>query len=299
VTKPILTILVTGATGQQGGAAAHELLHQGHHVRVLTRNPDSPAAHQLNKQGAIVFTGDFNDQTSLELAADGADAIYAMGTPFESGVATETGQGSAIANAAKTVGCPHLIYSSVASANQNTEIPHFDSKFSVEQHIQQLNIPYTIIAPVFFMDNFLSPFTLPGLQEGKLMQALPADRRLQAVAVRDIAAFTSYVMDNREEFLGRRIDIAGDEMTGQQYADAISLASGRAITYVETSLDDMRSMSEDMAHMYEWFDTTGYHADIATLRQDYPEVGWHTFPEWASEQNWNAITQIAKAGNAQ
>ena len=297
MTKPILTILVTGATGQQGGAVAHELLHQGHHVRALTRNSDSPAAHQLKKQGAIAFAGDFNDQSSLEQAADGADAIYAMATPFESGVATETGQASAIANAAKTVGCPHLVYSSVASANQNTGIPHFDSKFSVEQHIQQLDTPYTIIAPVFFMDNFLSPFTLPGLQEGKLMQALPADRRLQAVAVRDIAAFTSHVMDNREEFLGRRIDIAGDEMTGQQYADAISLASGRSITYVETSLDDMRAMSEDMAHMYEWFDSTGYHTDIATLRRDYPDVGWHTFPEWASEQNWSAIAQIASVSS--
>lgn len=299
MTKPILTILVTGATGQQGGAVAHELLHQGHHVRALTRNPDSPAAHHLKKQGAMAFAGDFNDPASIEQAADGADAIYAMGTPFEAGISAETAQASAIADAAKTVGCPHLIYSSVASADQNTGIPHFDSKYAVEQYIQQLGVPHTIIAPSFFMDNVLSPFTLPGLQEGKLMQALPADRRLQSVAVRDIAAFTSYILDNSTEFLGRRIDIAGDELTGQQYADAISLASGRAITYLETSLDDMRAMSEDMASMYEWFDTAGYHVDIATLRQDYPEVGWHTFAEWASEQDWGAITQIAKAGSTQ
>ena len=296
MSTPILNILVTGATGQQGGAVAHALLHQGHNVSALTRNSASPAAEALKKQGAKALSGDFNDQASLERAADGMDAIFAMGTPFEAGTNNETVQACAIADAARTAGCPHLVYSSVASADKGTGVPHFDSKYAVEQYIQRLGVPYTIIAPVFFFENFTASFALPELVKGRLALALPADRALQAIAVRDIAGFVVHVLHDREDFLGRRVDIAGDERTGTQFAEIISEASGRKITCVEAPIEAVRAMSDDMATMYEWFDKTGYSADIARLRDDAPGVGWHTFSEWASEQDWSALTRSDKAG---
>lgn len=108
-----LTVLVTGATGKQGGNVARQLLSKGHQVRGLTRNPDSPAAVELQRLGAEIVTGNLEDRASLEQAAQGVDAIFSMSTPFESDIETEIRQGKNVADAAKTVGVPYLVYSSV------------------------------------------------------------------------------------------------------------------------------------------------------------------------------------------
>ena len=126
-------VLVTGATGNQGGAVVRALLKQEHQVRALTRNPASPAAQRLAEQGVEIAIGDFTDHDSLVRAARSVDAIYAMTTPFEQGVEKETAQGIAMTNAAKAAGVGHLVYSSVASADRATGIPHFDSKYAVFQ----------------------------------------------------------------------------------------------------------------------------------------------------------------------
>ena len=174
-------ILVIGATGNQGGSVVQALLPKGYHIRTLSRNPDSPAAKRLAEQGVEVMKGDFSDYDSLVKAATGVDTVYAMTTPFETGPEEEVKQGIAIANAAKEAGVGHFIFSSVASADRKTGIPHFDSKYEIEKHIVSLNMPYTISAPVFFMDNFLSQWILPSLKEGKLKLAMPANRPLQQV----------------------------------------------------------------------------------------------------------------------
>ncbi|MFX1521547.1 MAG: NmrA/HSCARG family protein [Promethearchaeota archaeon] len=148
-----LFILVTGATGNQGGSVARRLLEHGHRVRALTRKPDSPAANELEKLGAEISVGNFNDRNSLERAATDVDAIFAMGTSFEEGTVSEPRQAIAIAETAKKLDIGHLVYSSVGSADQNTGIPHFESKYKVEQHIESLGIPYTIFGPVFFCEN--------------------------------------------------------------------------------------------------------------------------------------------------
>ncbi len=129
------TVLVTGATGQQGGAVARILLKRGHRVRGFTRRANSPAARQLERLGAELAIGNFDDPASIERAAVGVDAVYAMATPYEAGVEVETRQGITLVDAVKAAGVEHLIYSSVASADQNTGIPHFDSKYKIEQHI--------------------------------------------------------------------------------------------------------------------------------------------------------------------
>src|SRR5438477_4440321 len=181
--------LVTGATGKQGGACVEALLTGGHQVRALTRNPASPAANRLRERGVEIAVGDFSDRDSLVRAARGADAVYAMSTPFEHGAEKETAQGIAITDAARAAGVAHLIYSSVASANRATGVPHFDSEYEVEKYLQASGVPYTIVAPVFFMENVLQPWMLSGLRQGKLAMALPAGRSLQQITVTDIGAF--------------------------------------------------------------------------------------------------------------
>jgi uncharacterized protein YbjT (DUF2867 family) len=289
-----LSVLVCGATGKQGGALARRLLEKGHSVRAFIRRPDSSAAKELERLGAELTEGDFEDPTTIEKAARGMDAVFVVATPFEAGTNTEIRHGIGAADAAKGAGVSHLVYSSVAGADQDTGIPHFDSKREVEKHIEGLGVPYTIVAPVYFMENLLVPWMLSELEEGRLPMALPASRPLQQIALADLAAFTAVVLENREEFVGRRVDIASDEFTGEEVAQNLTRATGREIEYVGLPLEQVRkTMGEDGARMFRWFDQTGYSAAIDALRQEHPEVGWHTFEEWAMAQDWSALGRSA------
>jgi len=283
-----LNVLVTGATGKQGGHLVAELLARGHSVRALTRKPDSPAAAALAKRGVTIVTGDFEDQKGLERAARGVDTVFAMSTPYERGPETEIREGVNILRAAASAGVTHLVYTSVAGADRASGIPHFDSKFEVEKEIRAAGIPFTIVAPVFFMENFLADWMLAGIAQGSIAMALPATRRLQQIAVADIARFTALVIERREHFLGKRIDIASDELTNTTAAAAIGEAAGRQIAYTALPIDAVRQQNEDLARMFEWFERVGYDADVIGLRERYPEVHWQRFSAWAREQKWPA-----------
>jgi uncharacterized protein YbjT (DUF2867 family) len=282
-------ILVTGATGQQGGSVVEALIEAGHTVRGMTRNTQSDKAKALRSHGVEVVKGDFSDSASLKAALAGVDGAFLMGTSFEAGVDMETKQGIAFVEAAKAAGLRHLVYTSVAAADKNTGIPHFESKYAVEKRVVQSGIPYTIIAPAFFYDNMMAPFVLPGLQNGVFAQALSERTPLQMVSVRNIGQLAALAFARRDDFLGKRIDLAGDSLTGKACAKAIGEASGREIGYVEVPLDQVRQMSEDMALMYEWFENVGYSADVEGLRRDYPEVKWERFSDWAKRQDWSVL----------
>ena len=166
-------VLVTGATGQQGGAVAAALLSRGHRVTALTRKPDGEAARRLASAGAAILAGDLGDAASVRQAAQGVDTMYLMGNSYDGGTEEETRQGIIAADAAKAAGIGHLIYSSVGDADRNTGIPHFESKFRVERHIAGLGIPYTVSAPVAFMENAVAPWSIGGLRQGVQAFALP------------------------------------------------------------------------------------------------------------------------------
>jgi uncharacterized protein YbjT (DUF2867 family) len=255
----------------------------------MTRNTDTSAAEKLRQRGVEVVAGDFIDHDSLVRAASGVDTIFTMTTPFEQGVEVETAQGIAITNAAKEAGVGHLIYSSVANADRATGIPHFDSKYEVEKHIASSGVPYTIIAPVYFMENLTTPWSVPGLRQGKLALALPADQPLQQIAVQNIGAFAAAIVERHESVFGHRYDIAGDELSGEESAAILSEATGRLIQYESFPPDALRAQSEDMALMFEWLNDTGYSADIAGLRRDFPDVTWLDFAAWIEQQNWSVL----------
>jgi uncharacterized protein YbjT (DUF2867 family) len=289
----MIRVLITGATGQQGGAVARALIDRGHHVRALSRDPESSKAYKLRRLGAENVKGNFNDVESLKAAADGVDAVFVMGTPFELGTEKETTQGIAAVDAFNAAGVKHIVYTSVADADRDTGIPHFDSKYRVEQHIRELGLPHTIVAPVFFFDNMYAPFMLDALKQGTLAMGLPPDRKLQSVAVENIGAFTAHVIENRDDFLGKRVNIASDELSGQEYASVLSRVSGSPISYYPVPLEQIREGSEDMALMYEWFDRVGYSADIEGLRTSYPDVGWLRFEEWAQKSDWKVLDKAS------
>ncbi|AGS22351.1 NmrA/HSCARG family protein [Rhizobium etli] len=282
-------VLVTGATGQQGGAVARALVARGHRVRAICRRPESDSARRLAAAGVEVVAGDLDDAASVTQAASGVDTMFLMGNSYEAGTDAETRQGITAANAAKAAGIGHLIYSSVADADRKTGIPHFDSKFRVEQHIAGLGVPYTISAPVAFMENTVAPWALDGLRQGVYAAALPPGRVLQQICLADIGAFVAALAERREQVFGRRFDIAGDELSGEDQVRILSEVLRRPIGYQELPIAAMRQQSEDAARMYEWFDRTGYDADIASLRRDFPEIGWHRYADWARGFDWSVL----------
>lgn len=292
--KKTLTILVAGATGQQGGSVVDGLLASGHKVRGLTRNTSSDKAKALQERGVELAKGDLLNKDSLETAMKGVDGFFLVTTFFEAGLDAEVEQGIVAANTAKKMNIRHLVFSSVSDANQSTGVPHFDSKFKIEEHIKSLALNYTIVAPVYFYDNMLSPFTLPGLQQGTFAMAMPPDKPLKSISVKTIGQFVSLAFSQPEPFLNKRINIAGDELTGPEYAKELSQATNKDITYTSLPIEEVRAMSDDMATMYEWFTLKGYSPTIKELLQTYPDIQWESFEEWANRQDWSVLESTTK-----
>jgi len=148
-------IVVTGAAGNQGGAAARHLLSKGWKVRALTRDVSKPAAQALAAAGAEVFSADHDDRASLDAAFKGAYGVFSVQNYWllNVGAEGEVRQGKAIADAAQAAGVQHFVYSSVGAAHRGRGQAHFASEHEIEQHIQSLDLPYTILRPVAFMEN--------------------------------------------------------------------------------------------------------------------------------------------------
>ena len=281
-------ILVTGATGQQGGSVARELLAKGRNVRVMTRKPDSAAAQELRRLGAEVVAGDFDDVASVERALSGVWGAYAVQNTWEAGVEREEVQGKKFAELAKLAGVRHFVQGSVASAHRNTGIPHFENKWRIEERVRSLGFPSSVvIRPVFYMENFLGPFFLPYIQQGTLAVAVKPTTKLQMVAVKDIGKYGALAFERHEELNGRGIDIAGDELTMPEAAKVLSGPAGHPLQFFPVPIEEVRKNSEDYALMLEWFDRVGYDANI---RKNAEEFGIRPTPlaEWAATQHWAA-----------
>jgi uncharacterized protein YbjT (DUF2867 family) len=279
-------ILVSGATGQQGGAVARQLIARGFKVRAMTRKPGEAEARALASLGAEVVAGDLNDAASLERALAGAWGAFAVQNTWEAGVEGEEEQGKRFAEVAEKSGVSHFVYTSVASADRDTGIPHFDNKFRIEQKVRSLGFPsWTIVRPVFFMDNFLSPWFKPSIDEGKLVMGVKPDTVLQMIAAEDIGWFGAHAFEKHAEMNGVDVDIAGDAHTLPQTAEILSRAAGRKIEFVRAPIEEIRKASEDYAIMLEWMDRVGYDADIPALEKQY---GYRPTPlaAWAPKQKW-------------
>jgi uncharacterized protein YbjT (DUF2867 family) len=279
-------ILVTGATGKQGGAVAHELIRKGYKVRAMTRQPDSPNARELANAGAEVIRGDLDDERSVAKALERTWGAFAVQNTWEAGVEREEEQGKRFAKLAKAAGIHHIVYSSVASAHRQTGIPHFENKWRVEETKRGLGFPsYTIIRPVFFMENFLGPGFLPAIQQGRLEAAMKPETALQMIAVRDIGKHGARAFEKHEELNGKSYDLAGDSLTMPQVAEVLSQVIGHEVRFTPSRIEDVRKFSEDYAIMLEWFDRVGYDVDIARLEKETGITGTR-FREWARQADW-------------
>jgi uncharacterized protein YbjT (DUF2867 family) len=275
------TILVTGATGQQGGAVAAELKGKGFDVRGMTRTPESAAAQALRAQGVTVVQGDLDDEESLKRALADVWGVFAVQNTWTAGVEGEEAQGKRVAAVARAAGVEHFVYTSVGSAHRQTGIPHFENKWRVEQTIRDLAFPsHVIVRPVFFMENILSPWFLNG---DKIYSAMRPDLKLQMIAVADIGKHGARAFTDAAALAKREIDIAGDELSMTEVAATLSRTMGKTIEYVPIPIAEVRKNSGDFAAMLEWFESVGYDVDIAALARE-SGIAPTTFAEWAQQK---------------
>lgn len=276
------TVLITGATGKQGGATARALAGKGFRLRAMTRNPDGDAAKAIAvATGAEIVQGDLNDAASLRGALKGAWGVFGVQNTWEAGVEGEEEQGKRLASLARETGVQHYVYTSVGSAHRKTGIPHFENKYRVEDTIRAAGFPsYVIYRPVFFMENLTSPWFLNG---DTIYAAMRPDLKLQMIAVDDIGKYVARGFTNADKLNRREIDLASDEATMPDVAMALSRGLGRNISFAQIPISEVRKNSDDFATMLEWFDRVGYNVDIPSLEREFGIKGTRLV-EWAAGQ---------------
>lgn len=261
-------ILITGASGKQGNAVIRHLLKQKQAIRALTRNPEK--AESLKKLGIDVVLGDLSDRATLDIALKGITRMFLVTTPYEAGTLAETQQGINAVDAARAARVKHLIYTSVGSAQRKTGIPHFESKWKIEQHISKYHMDATIVRPVFFMENFGTPWFLPSIKKGTLALPMRPDRKLAMVAVDNIGELVAKAFLNPDRYIGQQIDLGGDEITLPEAMSMISIAAGKKIGYQalpHKGADEI--FGHDFAMMFRWFDDVGYEIDYEMLKSEH------------------------------
>jgi uncharacterized protein YbjT (DUF2867 family) len=278
-------ILVTGVTGHQGGAVASHLLKEGWKVRGLTRHPQSKEALSLKNAGVEIFEGDFEDIASLDRACKDVYGIFSVQQPLEYGIESEIKQGKAVVDAALRANVRHLVYSSYAGAEEQPGVPFIDSKWEIEQYIRKSGLNWTIFRPVLFMEYFLMPEIKQQLQNGYLRMALDSEMPIQLISVEDIGAMVTLAFDNPDLYAGKALDIAGDEITGNQIADIFSKVTGKAVSFEQMEVDDVRAKGSDFAMFFEWLNRKGFSVDIEAVKKLYPEIC--SFKTWVQKFNWS------------
>lgn len=275
-------ILVLGATGAQGGATVTALLARGRAVRALTRKPDGPAAQALAARGVEVVAGDMDDADSLRAALRGCAGVFSVQNIWEKGN-DEAAQGRRVADLAKEAGVGLLVQASVARADDHPDLEHFACKWEVEQHLHGLGLPYTILRPVYFMDNLVHPSY--GRFHWTLIRHFVAGGRLQMIACADIGEFAARAFDDPAGYAGRTITLAGDDLGFPGAAAAYTAAFGappRPLPLPGFFLESFKWFQKEVWKMFDWYRQPVFHADIAALRAEHP--GLRDLPTFFAER---------------
>jgi len=159
-------------------------------------------------------------------------------------------------------------------------VPILDSKHEVEQYLRGTDVPHTIVAPVYFMDNLWNPWNAAALAAARLPSPVSPSRPLQQVPITDMLDFTAHVLQTAQPS-GQRIEIASDEVTAEHAAEVVSQLTGRPVAVAEPP-------AKQPNPLFTWLEHVGSTVNIPALRQRYPDVGWHTFADWASTQDWRS-----------
>lgn len=267
-------IFVTGATGNQGGAVARSLSQQGFTVKALTRNINSAKAQALLKHNVQLLKGDLNNADTYREHLKGIDGVFSVQT-YEQGIDKEINQGITLATAAKEYEVKHFIYTSVVGADLNTGIPHWDSKLKIEQHIKQINLPFTILRPVSLFENFLIPQVKVRITKGKLSSPVNKNAVQQYISAQDIGNISTAIFSNPERYLGKTLMLAAEQMDTQQVALLFSKVLGKEITYQKLpGIITWLAMGKNLYKMFKWINENDCFPkeNVETTRKEFPDL---------------------------
>ena len=276
-------ILVTGATGTQGGAVARALLAESWGVRALTRDPSKLAARELAAAGAELVKGNLDDEASLDRALAGAYGVFSVQDFWDTAPRPRSARERPWPTAPRP---PESPISSTApwGGRPQDGRPPLRQQGRDQRHLAGLKMPTTILRPVFIMENLTSPHYRPAILGGTLALPLPPDKPLQMIAADDIGAFAALAFRKPDEFIGKALEIAGEALTLPQAAEALSRVLGRPVRFVEAPIERVRGFNPEVAEMFQWFKDEGYRADIPALRALIPSLT--SFEAWLRKTGW-------------
>ncbi len=280
------TVLVIGATGNQGGVTVDHLLAADDEfaVRGLTRTPDSTAARALAERGVDVREDDLNDPETLRPALDGVDAVVIVTNIWTAGFDKSVRQGTNVADAAADLGVDHVVFSGAGYHDRDLGIAALEPAGEVERYIRSLDVPATILRPVWFMHN-LEP-AYEDVLDGKLALPIGRDVTLQMIDVEDVGRTIARILADPDEFAGERYDLAGDEHTLAEMARILSEVTGGDVQPVTVPIEDARAeLGTEMAELFQWFDEGGYAVDIEGVERRLG-IKFASFREYLDNNGW-------------
>ena len=281
------TVFVTGATGNQGGATARNLAENGCFVKAFVRNENSPKAEKLKRPYIQLIKGDLTDPATYKSHLTNIDGAFAMFT-FENGVKKEIAQGISFINAAREMNVPFILYSSVIGADAGSGIPHWESKNEIEQHLKNSGIPYTIIRPTYFLENFFIPDVHKRIRKGKIVTPIKKDKVMQFIGTEDIGKICAHILLNKDRYFGRTITIAADQMDMQSAAQTFTAVLGKPISYSQLpGLLTRIFLGSDLHTMFKYIN----HNDVLFVKDMQQLKG--EFPFLTPMKDWVSKNRLA------
>lgn len=294
-------ILVTGATGAQGGSVVRHLLDSGSfEVRALTRDASSEKAQALRSAGAEVVSGNLEDPASLRAALEGCYGCFGV-TNFWEYFEREAELGRNLVDAVADAGIEHFVFSTLPNVKKLTggeiEVPHFDIKGELEDYTRERDIPVTFIHIAFYYDNFLAFFPPQKQEDGSYVIGFPqGDTLLAGAAAEDVGGVVRVIFERRDEFLGRTLYIVGDDLPAAEYAAIMSRVLGLDVSYRHIPREVFAGFgfpgAEDVANMFEFYRTRvpNRTADLERSRALYPDM--QGFEAWLSRHRDEMIAAL-------
>jgi uncharacterized protein YbjT (DUF2867 family) len=297
------TILVTGATGAQGGSVAKHLLGSGQfNVRALTRKPDSDKARSLRNAGAEVVMGDLNDVRSLKDAVAGCQGVYGV-TNFWEHFDREYDHGKNLIDTVAAADIGHLVFSSLPDARKlstgTLDVPHFQMKAELEQYARDLELPATFVHVAFYYENFLYFFPPKQNNGGPPTFGFPqGDTPLAGVAAEDIGGVVAEIFKRPDEFIGKTVGIVGDDIQPGDYAAIMTRVLGREVVYNYIPRDVFAGFgfpgADDLANMFEMnrLHILERKADLELSRRLSPSI--RAFEQWMKANRDKLLAAMAQ-----
>ena len=279
-------VVVTGATGLQGGAVTRHLLKEGWHVRGLTRNTASKRAQALRALGTEVMQGDMADAASLRSVFEGAYGIYSVQNPFISGPEQEVTQGKNVAEVAKEIGVEHLVYGSAGIGRKGTGIPSWETKLQIEDHMQALDLPLTILRPMAFMELMTHKKFFPAAAVWHVMPTLMGSSRSVAwLCTDDLGAIVAKAFATPRSFVGKDLPLASDVQSLDQCRSIYREVMGRNPRRFPIPVWLFKRfgfVGRDLTTMWRWLRTATIDLDTEPTRSIHPDA--LTVQGWLSKQ---------------